>query len=266
MKMECWDINIDKDKIMTHWIFFDPAFEPENQEKFKKFAPSYELLKPGEKPRHYYNTRMPKGILWASLENTPTSCIVHGKVDKFNCSEYYPKYSDCLLNSRYMLVDIQTFLDNKDFYFNALGKTAFVRPDTGDKRFTGSVISCNTSKHDLRRLIFEGATDGLILLAPTQKIEEEYRFVVVEGKVITGSIYKTKKWGHLEFAEKELKKGPAFEYAQKVINTHYQPCRAFTIDICLSGGEFKVLELNSFSHAGLYRCDIKKVVDAFNKI
>ena len=249
---------------MSHWIFFEPGFEPENQDKFKKSVSSYELLKPGEKPRYHYNTHTPKGILWASLENRPIGCTVYGKVDKFNCSDYYPKYSDCLLNAHYMLVDLQTFLNNKDFYFNALGNTAFVRPNTGDKSFTGSVICSKTSKHDLRRCIFEGMMDGLILLAPFQKIEEEYRFVIIKGKVITGSIYKTKKWGHLEFAEKEIKGGEVTKYAQDIVSTHYQPCKAYTMDVCLVGGQFRVLELNSFSHAGLYKSNIKKIVEAFD--
>jgi hypothetical protein len=248
---------------MTHWVFYDPPFEPENQDKFKKLVSSYELLKPGEKPRYNYNTHTSKGILWSSLGDRPPGCTVYGRVDKFNCSDYYPKYSDCLLNAQYILVDLQTFLNHKDFYFNALGKTAFVRPDTGDKSFTGSVISCNTKKHDLRRCIFEGMMDGLILLAPTQTIEEEYRFVVVEGKVITGSMYKTRKWGHLEFAEKEMKKGAVMQYAQEVVDNHWQPCKAYTMDVCLVNGRLNVLELNSFSHAGLYKSNIKKIVEAF---
>ena len=249
---------------MSHWIFFDPAFEPENQNKFKKFVSSYELLKPGEKPRYHHNTHSNKGILWASLDNRPTGCTVYGKPSQFNCSDYYPKYSDCLLNSTYLLVDLQSFLNSKDFYFDALGPTAFVRPDTGDKAFTGSVISKNTTKHDLRRCIFEGMMDGMILLAPTQKIEEEYRFVVVGGKVITGSVYKVKKWGHLEFYEKEIKKGGTLQYAQEIVDTHFQPSYAYTMDVCLVSGQLKVLELNSFSHAGLYKSNIKKIVEAFD--
>jgi len=248
---------------MSHWIFFDPPFEAENQDKFKKLVSSYELLSKGETPRYHNNTHTSKGILWSSLDNRPTGCTVYGKVDKFNCSDYYPKYSDCLLNQHYMLVDLQTFLNHKEFYFNALGDTAFVRPDTGDKSFTGCVISKNTTKHDLRRCIFEAMMDGMILLAPTQKIEEEYRFVIVDGRVVTGSIYKTRRWGHLEFAEKEVKKGAVMKYAQDIVDTHYQPCKAYTMDVCLVGGQFRVLELNSFSHAGLYKCNIKKIVSAF---
>ena len=249
---------------MSHWVFFDPPFEAENQEKFKKLVPSYEILQRGERPRYSYNTHTQKGILWSSLDDKPSGCTVYGKVDKFRCSEYYPKYSDCLLNSRYMLVDLHSFLQNKDFYFDGLGTTCFVRPDSGDKSFTGSVISRNTSKHDLRRFIFESVMQDMILLAPTQKIEQEYRFVIIDGEVVTGSIYKTRRWGHLEFHEKELKKGAAVDYAKEVVKTHFQPCRAYTVDVCLVGGEFKVLELNSFSHAGLYKCNIKKIVEAFN--
>ena len=246
---------------MTHFVFFDPPFE-DNQEKFKKLVSSYELLKKGEKPRHYYDTNMQKGILWAAIENTPPGCTVYGKLDKFNCSDYYPKYSDCLLNSNYILVDLNTFLNNKEFYFKALGETCFVRPNSGDKSFTGSVISKNTTKHDLRRMIFEGMLEGLILLAPTQDIQEEYRFVIVNGKVITGSVYKTKKRGHLEFFEKELKNCSVTKYAQQIVDSHFNPAYAYTMDVCLINGDFKVVELNSFSHAGLYRCSIKKIVEA----
>ena len=249
---------------MSHWILFDPPFETSNQEKFKKFAGSYEILKKGDKPRYFHNTHTSKGILWSSLDNKPPGCNVYGKTTDFKCSDYYPKYSDCLLNDQYIIVDLHTFLNNKDFYFNALGDTCFVRPDHGDKSFTGSVISSKTSKHDLKRYIFERPLQEMILLAPTRDIEQEYRFVVVRENIVAGSIYKTKKRGHLEFYEKELKKGnAAWTYAQDIINNHYSPCTAFTIDICLTGGDFKVVELNSFSHAGLYKCNIKKIVEAF---
>lgn len=241
---------------MKHWIFYDPPFE-ENQEKFKRYANSYELLKKGERPRHHYNTHMKRGILWAPLDCKPTGCTVYGKPENLKCSDYYPKYSDALLNNKYFLVDVHNFIANKDHYFNE--DTLFVRPDRADKPFDGAVISRNTNSFDLHRYIF-GKFDGMILVAPTQNILEEHRFVIIDGRIITGSYYKKRKGHHLEFYEKEIKKGPAWSFVEA--NIKYQPSRAFTIDSCLTEDGYKIVELNSFSHAGLYSCNIKKIVEA----
>jgi hypothetical protein len=55
------------------------------------------------------------------------------------------------------------------------------------------------------------------------------------------------------------------EYAQGVVNkTKYQPDLAWTIDICSSENQLKVLEIGSFSCAGLYACDCELIVDNIN--
>lgn len=242
---------------MSHWIFYEPAFE-DNQEKFKKYVDSYEILKKGERPRYFYNTHNKKGILWAPLECRPSGCIVYGKPENLKCSDYYPLYSDLLLNEKHCFVNAATFTANKEFYFRE--DTLFVRPDRADKPFDGAVICKNTNAHDLRRYIF-GDFKDTILIAPTQTIQEEYRFVIIDNVVVTGSFYKRRKGHHLEFYEKEIKKGAAWDFAQASIR--YNPSRAFTMDVCLTDSGFKIVELNSFSHAGLYNCNIRKIVDAF---
>jgi hypothetical protein len=82
------------------------------------------------------------------------------------------------------------------------------------------------------------------LLAPLTEIFSEYRFLVVDGEVVTGSQYK---------------------YAQSMVDL-WNPNRAFAIDIALTKNGYKVIEINSINSAGFYHCDIGKFVNAINNM
>ena len=104
-----------------------------------------------------------------------------------------------------------------------------------------------------------GVSDNtLISVSKCYDIKNEYRFIIVGNKVLTGSQY---------LENKELKMDStypieAFNVAQKIAELPEEnkpdPI-AFVCDVAeLNNGDFKVVELNSFSCSDFYQSDIKK--------
>ena len=94
-------------------------------------------------------------------------------------------------------------------------------------------------------------------------IENEWRMVVADRKVITGSQYRKDR--EIEISgdvDKEV-----VEFAEKVLQIEWQPHPIFIMDVCkTSSGEYKVVEIGSVNAAGLYDCDIEKILDNTNEI
>lgn len=143
----------------------------------------------------------------------------------------------------------------------------FVRPISGYKTFSGYTIADKDWRAEMNNLI--SATmcyeDPLVLVAPAAQISHEYRFVVADNKVVTGSQY-------MPDEEAIADDHPSYAYAQKIASQlaggdmFWQPEPAYTLDVCTVAGVYKVVELNSFSCAGLYSCDKRKVVAALNQV
>jgi hypothetical protein len=78
-------------------------------------------------------------------------------------------------------------------------------------------------------------------------------FVVAEDRVITGSPYKK---GRMDPPTPE-----AVALAEKVAKAGYQPDPVWCVDVCrTSMDKYYVVEIGCFSCAGLYECDLDKIV------
>ncbi len=93
--------------------------------------------------------------------------------------------------------------------------------------------------------------------------------VIVDGKVITGSCYKIKQGNainhtinYTKFEINEILHGQIFDFAKEAAK-HFSPERAFVLDIAYINDDnqpYRVIEPNSFSCSGLYKCNMEKVV------
>lgn len=171
----------------------------------------------------------------------------------FDCTSYYPYFGYNLINQHYLMMPYGDLKRRKEFIFEVLGvDTVFIKPDSGGKKFTGKLFDFKTFDKEVDNLDFYYVDNGeLCVVAPAQNIISEYRFVVVNGEIVAGSQY-------LPYREPVMT-GGAFELAKKMAPL-YKPDAAWTIDICETKLFTHVLEINSFSCAGLYECDIEKVV------
>ncbi|MBW3243342.1 ATP-grasp domain-containing protein [Epibacterium sp. DP7N7-1] len=137
----------------------------------------------------------------------------------------------------------------------AAGARLFLRPDRADKSFAGGIFTSN----DLEKL--PPLPDLPVTVSEPKMILAEYRFVVVETKIITGSQYA--RGGRLDIRQdvdtqcQELAAEAARIYA---------PTPAFICDVAETPDGPRVVEYNSFSAAGLYACDAQAIVKAMEKL
>jgi hypothetical protein len=151
-------------------------------------------------------------------------------------------------------------LDNRDFYYGLFGDPLFVRPNTGYKLFTGTLIRKeNLSAEELGFGFYHNGTEDLVVVSSSKQIEVEWRFIVANKKIIAGSQYKLNR---------ELEVAPgyspeAFEFASKMISeVQWEPDPLFVLDICQSDGKMSLLEMNAFSASGHYDCQEEPIVSA----
>lgn len=144
----------------------------------------------------------------------------------------------------------------------------FIRPVGGYKTFSGFVFDRKNVKEEIQNLIkyTVNTIDPLVIVSSYKNIEKEWRFVCVDNNIIAGSEYLPEE---IEIDESH----DAWRYANCITenlgeldetNTWY-PEKVYTIDIAKYGNVYQVVELNSFSCAGLYACNTDKVVNAVNK-
>lgn len=195
-------------------------------------------------------------------------------LENYECYNYYGYFGDYLLNSTYFLMGINDVVRNRNKIFNYFNTNEiFIRPSNGYKTFTGQTIKKHNFDNNFEILVnsYGGVDmDTLVLLSPTKEndIEEEYRFVVIDGKVITGNLYldkeSRKEWE--PYYDRVCDDKKAFLFAEKMAKL-YQPDLAYTIDICrIKNGDYKIIELNSFCCACLYGGEIDKIVKATNEL
>lgn len=209
-------------------------------------------------------------------------------IDNYECYKYYGYYGNNLLNSTYMMMGLNDVVRNKikiqeNFCLHLIhitegqggyrwvNRNIFIRPSNGYKTFAGQVISTEKLEEEIELLkkSYGGIdTETLVLLSKTQELSEEYRFIVVDGKVVTGSMYidENNIGTFKPYYDKAINSGEAYDFAVEMSKLH-TPDKAYTIDICKTKeGKYKLLEINSFNCASMYGADYYKVVEAINKL
>jgi hypothetical protein len=172
----------------------------------------------------------------------------------FDCTSYYHKVKN-LINRDFILLPKGCLKQNKSLIFNAFeGNRLFIRPNSSDKSFAGTTITKKWFEQELD-IIFSvneyNATrkirdDELILISSYKIIKGEARLVVFDGKIITHSTY----LGDRELTEQDL----------EMIDVSGCP-GICTVDV--DTYTLEIIEVNSFSCAGLYNCDTDKIVKCF---
>ena len=192
-------------------------------------------------------------------------------LENYECYKYYGFFGEYLLNSNYMMMGLNDVLRNKNRIFGRFGTDSiFIRPSNGYKSFPGQLLSCANfaQEFDIMTKSYGGLDmDILCVVSPSVDIEEEYRFIVVDGKVVSGSLYmdrnNRKSWS--AYYDRLCKDKKAMKFAEDMTKI-YQPDKTYTIDICkLSSDEYKLIELNSFCCGSMYGNDYDAVVKEVNE-
>lgn len=188
----------------------------------------------------------------------------YGFSNKTDCANYYPKIPQkLLLNYPYAITTWAELKRSKEHFKKMFFNTAlFVRPNSGNKVFPGQSIYHDQWDQTIKLIEDTSSVNDetFILVSNPKNIKsDEYRFVIVDKKVITGSKYNWAKECSLVYPEN------ARELAQTIADQDWQLDSAYTCDIAITPVGPKVIELNSFSMAGLYASDRVLIVEAINE-
>jgi hypothetical protein len=179
---------------------------------------------------------------------------------------YAQHYKDELLN-----YDSQIHTVGSDLKWKP-NEIKFIRPTEDTKAFTGKIFTevewkdtIENYLHNYRSAVFNESTK--IQVSVPKHISKEIRCWVVDGKIVTASIYKI---GSRVVYDDQVE-DEAIAYAQSMVNK-FQLADAFVIDVCLTNLEFnsawKIVECGCINAAGFYKSDLQKTImaleDKFN--
>ncbi len=181
----------------------------------------------------------------------------------FSCSKWYPEFAPFLIHEKWKQTTVVELVSYPDAILKSIGGEDgfFVRPDSPLKPFSGRVLTKeNLSLEALDYGFYYDDKELPIIVTPLKEIREEWRFVIVDSVVITGSSYEAD--GRAE----NISSVPqdVWDFAQKVAANAKAPEDVYVLDICEADGDHRVLEINPFSGADLYNCDREKIVSAID--
>lgn len=198
------------------------------------------------------------------IRNTTVKLYQDVSVKNYECTSYYPKYGRELLNGHYVMMPFGDLARKKEWLFHlfSVDNCIFLRPNSGLKQFTGTIIKYESFEKDLDYLRFyEHEDDLLTIVSGPELIKWEARMIVVDGKVITGSYYRINRLHQEKLADERLIKS-----TQKLIDdVKWHPDDIYVIDVCETNEELKVVEVGAFSYAGLYKCDRNEIVKSISE-
>jgi len=175
----------------------------------------------------------------------------------FECTTYFNKFGKYLLNNNYVMLPFGELERQKDFLFSTLGVEGklFMRPSSGMKLFNGSLVSRDNWVKDYELLSFyDVEPEKIVVVSRPQNILEEWRLMIVNGKVVCGSRYKP-ELGPITLPDKVVDFG-------NEIAAIWQPDPAWTLDVARTEKGLRLIEINSFSCSGMYLCDKMPLVEA----
>lgn len=188
-------------------------------------------------------------------------------IDNYECVNYYPILKNAgipLYNGNgefFTKLEVERHIDRiVEQYGEKSTKRVFIRPSSGLKPFTGMVFIARPDLFPSDWYWVNAGckdTDMLLVAKPfghEDRIVNEWRFIAAEGEIIEGSQYYNSKYERTWPEE-------AYEMAVECANA-YQPDPMYTVDIVKTANDqYYVMEVNSFSCAGLYGCDLRPVVE-----
>lgn len=198
-----------------------------------------------------------KKNFWSTFEN-------------YDCSIYLSQIGDyCLNGENYAFFPFEDLKRQKWNIYRWFGEDShvFIRPNSGNKEFTGAAIDFQNFDHQIDRWQQFTRKNSLTLVSKPVNIVFEWRIVVAAHKeikkVVAASLYKMKGEQNLVAGAP----GDAMMLAEKVINILQPPDPMYCVDVALlNDGRYKVIEINAFSTSGHYKADKKKIIETANQV
>jgi hypothetical protein len=185
---------------------------------------------------------------------------VHFDLDKFNYRQAAKHRVDMLNNEQ-----ILTVKDVVEFMKGNQGRDWFVRPSHDLKHFVGQVIDakeCADWFLDAMSLPPESGTyyipeDMEIVVAEPKNIDSEYRWFVVDGKIVNGAMYRNRG----KLCGEPVTNQELIGKAQDMANG-WLPDRCVVMDTAVVGEDHYVVEFNCINSSGVYGHDVREIIEA----
>lgn len=130
----------------------------------------------------------------------------------------------------------------------------FIKPNDDLKRFTGQVLrfsDCSDLYRALRSSPRPLDPTSEVVVAQPCEIDGEWRLFVVDGQVVTGSMYRPSGEPYLP---REL-----VAFAEEAL-AEWVPAPVFVLDVARVDGTWKIIECNCFNGSRFYAADVKLLV------
>lgn len=147
----------------------------------------------------------------------------------------------------------------------------FIRPVADSKEQAGSVRAVATIRETARKVmaldpdeIPNGSLrpDTLMMLTPPARILKDWRIWIVDGQVITYSLYK--EGARVTYRHEIDADALAFAQNMARLNPAYSP--AYVMDICRTEDGLRLLETNCINAAGFYAADLVRLAEVIDAI
>jgi ATP-grasp domain, R2K clade family 3 len=179
------------------------------------------------------------------------------------CSTYYAHLGPFLLNRDYTLLPIAEAirLAPQLFARHSSGGQVFVRPDSVDKSFTGTLTDLASFGDKFFGTAFD--PESVVVIARPRKLTYEWRLIVGNGRVIAGSQYRDANGP----TEKPGCPDEVLRFAETILDSvAWRPAPMFIMDVCDSEDGLRLLELNSFGCSGHYSAGLEKIVASASEL
>jgi hypothetical protein len=183
------------------------------------------------------------------------------------CSRYYPHFQKFLFNDRHVFTTVAGLKHNKWWFYSSFGKEAiiYVRPDVGDKVFTGQLLDLQDfDKFWANQVVCNAKNDDLVVVSTPKNVVGEWRYICTKNKEILGtSLYNYQ--GQRTYIPSAPEK--ATQLCKQILDVGWYPDPIFTIDICEDDDQnYWLMELNSFTSAGTYAAPKAPIVKRVSEI
>lgn len=157
-------------------------------------------------------------------------------------------------------------------------QNSFIRPIDDSKTLNGRVWTPEEFV-EWKLKVKDILWDLIVQISPVKEIWSEYRFWIVDERIITSSQYKVgdrilyspivDQRFHdfaLGVAGSEFYLLPRIEGQPRSTERKWRPEKAFVLDLCETPDGIKIVEINTINSAGLYAADVQKLVMALHSM
>ena len=186
-----------------------------------------------------------------------------GTIEHYHCTAYYPHLKPWLLNAGGYILPLSelssSVVEKPKLLFNLEeSKRLFIRPNSPLKPFAGSLYSPRevADLDSFMKRHYLEDPNILVVVAPEQSIEGEWRVIIAQGQILCASQYRQIEKPYYQSGMPEIVR----QVAEAVAQQQWQPDPIWVLDLCCSGNLAYVLEINFLSCSALYQCDLSLVV------